>query len=110
MATRRKIKRSDLALELSARDRAPPQTADESEHPLVNALRSMWSVLLSVQHVGLADDFFMLGGDSLTGTRLLSQVKDVFGVALALDSLFNDGATVLGMARLVEAARAPAAE
>ena len=51
------------------------------------------------------DDFFLLGGDSLRGTRLLASVKAVFGVDIPIQSLFEKAATVAGMARAIEAAR-----
>lgn len=50
--------------------------------------------------------FFLLGGDSLRGTRLLVSVKAVFGVEVTLQARFDNAATVAGMARASEAARA----
>jgi hypothetical protein len=44
----------------------------------------------------MQDDFFLLGGDSLRGTRLLTSAK----------AQFDNAATVAGMARAIEAARA----
>ena len=97
-----KIKRFELARQFRhvARDgfaTPAPRSA------LAAALQAMWAALLSLDHVGADDDFFMLGGDSLSGARLLVQVERVFGAALAVDSLFGECATVNGMARAIEA-------
>ena len=54
----------------------------------------------------MQDDFFLLGGDSLRGTQLLTSVKTVFGVEVTLQELFDNAATIAGMARAIEAARA----
>ena len=73
--------------------------------PLETALAGVWMSVLEVTNVGSDDDFFLLGGDSLRGARLLASVKAVFGVDLSLRLLFQDAATVSGMARAIEAAR-----
>ena len=73
--------------------------------PLEAALAGVWMSVLEVTNVGSDDDFFLLGGDSLRGARLLASVKAVFGVDLSLRLLFQDAATVSGMARAIEAAR-----
>jgi acyl carrier protein len=47
------------------------------------------SALLSLEQVSVHDNFFMLGGHSLLGTQLISQIRGAFGVELALRSLFE---------------------
>ena len=73
--------------------------------PLEAALAGLWASVLQVRSVGPDDDFFVLGGDTLHGVRLLASVKAVFGVEISLQSLFHDAATVGGMARAIEATR-----
>jgi acyl-CoA synthetase (AMP-forming)/AMP-acid ligase II/acyl carrier protein len=73
--------------------------------PLQAGLARLWASVLRVRRVGPDDDFFILGGDSLSGARLLVGVKSVFGVNLSLQLLFQDAATVSGMARAIEVAR-----
>jgi acyl carrier protein len=86
---------------------AGPQAAKPSAavSPLQAALAGLWASILQVRNVGQHDDFFLLGGDSLRGTRLLASVKAVFGVDVPIHSLFQSAATVAGMARFIAAAR-----
>ena len=79
--------------------RAPALTA-----PVEAALIGLWCSILQTDRVSATDDFFLIGGDSLLGARMLSGVSAVFGVDLSVDSLFGEAATVAGMARLIVAA------
>jgi amino acid adenylation domain-containing protein len=45
--------------------------------------------LLGIEQVGIDDNFFLLGGSSLMGTQLITQVTEVFGVELGLLALFD---------------------
>ena len=49
----------------------------------------MLSSLLGLEQVSVHDNFFMLGGHSLLGTQLISQIRGAFGVELALRTLFE---------------------
>lgn len=53
-------------------------------------LAAIWCELLQVERVGLHDDFFALGGNSLLALRLLRQIQQRCGEgALALADIFN---------------------
>jgi len=52
------------------------------------AMAAIWADLLGIEHVGVDDDFFALGGHSLLGTRVMSRVRENFGVDLSLSALF----------------------
>ena len=52
-------------------------------------LAAIWMELLKVERVGIHDDFFDLGGDSLMAIRARSRIHDAFGVAPSLESIFS---------------------
>jgi thioester reductase-like protein len=73
-----------------------------------------WSDVLGVAEIGIHDDFFALGGNSLVVPQVLLKVRQRTGVELPVAALLEDP-TVGGLARHVEAAEstndgAPSAE
>ncbi|MCP4663029.1 MAG: non-ribosomal peptide synthetase, partial [bacterium] len=67
-------------------------------------MAGIWCELLGRERVGTDEDFFALGGHSLLGTRLLSRIREVFGVEVPLRLVF-ESPTVAGLTRGVTAAR-----
>lgn len=63
--------------------RTPPET------PLAKSLASMWRKVLKVPDVAMEDDFFDLGGDSLTAMNFASLLEERFGRDLPLTLLFD---------------------
>lgn len=57
--------------------------------PLESALVLLWAELLDVPEVGIHDDFFRLGGHSLTISRLRSLIKQTLRVELPLADMFD---------------------
>ncbi len=51
-------------------------------------LTRIWQDLLGIDAIGVEDDFFNLGGDSLIGTQLITRVKAGFGVKLPMKSVY----------------------
>ena len=106
-----KVRRSELPRLLGLDEFATPapETAAEAPvqmlSPLEAALVGLWSSVLQVSGIGANDDFFVLGGDSLRGAGLLTDVKAVFGVELTMQALFGEAATIAGMARAIEGMR-----
>jgi mycobactin phenyloxazoline synthetase len=57
--------------------------------PIEYALAKIWSESLSVDHVGVNDPFFEIGGDSLLASTIVSKVNRIFTVDLAPHALFQ---------------------
>jgi amino acid adenylation domain-containing protein len=73
-----------------------PQGKRSHEHVFVaprNMLESLitksWEKLLSIKPIGIRDNFFDLGGNSLLGVRLFAQVEKMCGKKLPLATLFQ---------------------
>jgi acyl carrier protein len=79
-------------------------TAPSTETERVLA-REIVGALLGTEEVGLHDDFFELGGNSLQATRLVSRIRDRFGVEIALADFFRSP-TVAHLAATVDRALA----
>jgi thioesterase domain-containing protein/acyl carrier protein len=92
--------RSQLAL-------AAPALAPET--PAEERLLAIWEQVLEISGLGVDDDYFELGGDSLVALILFGEIETAFGQALPISTLL-DCATVRQLARRLEAGAAPAAE
>jgi acyl carrier protein len=84
---------------------APP-TARRAVHvaPRTDTERvvaQFWAEALEVERVGVEDDFFLLGGDSLFSLAITAKIKAVFGVALTPRDVLTSR-TVSVLAELVE--------
>jgi amino acid adenylation domain-containing protein len=69
--------------------------------PVEERLAVMLSSLLGLEQVSVNDNFFMLGGHSLLGTQLISQIRGTFDVELALRTLF-ESPTIAQLASEIE--------
>lgn len=89
---RRRVRRGATLMLLDAP--AAPRT------PVEETLADIWSEVLGVEPVGIHDNFFQLGGDSLLATQVVSRLRRAFGVQLPLGILF-DAPTVAGQAVMI---------
>jgi acyl-coenzyme A synthetase/AMP-(fatty) acid ligase/acyl carrier protein len=72
------------------------------------ALCAMFAEVLRRELIGVEDDFFALGGDSLSAMRMVGRICSAFGVALSLRDFYS-ASTVSGLASLIQAIQFTAA-
>lgn len=64
-------------------------------------IAQLWTEIFQVERVGIHDNFFDLGGQSLRATQLLSRLRQTFQVNLPLRTLF-EASTVAGLAEIID--------
>jgi amino acid adenylation domain-containing protein len=74
----------------------PPRTATERE------VAGIWMDVLKVERVGVSDDFFELGGDSLLAMQVISHVREIFQVDLSIRAFFAAAHSMGELAELIE--------
>jgi acyl-CoA synthetase (AMP-forming)/AMP-acid ligase II/acyl carrier protein len=97
-----KVKRIGLAekLGVASNAEAPPDFV-APRTPLEKLLAGLWQELLDLDHVGIHDDFFVLGGDSLMAARLLLSIYEKLNVEVEVLRFF-DGPTIAEVAHQIE--------
>jgi acyl transferase domain-containing protein/acyl carrier protein len=85
----------------AVRERPPLRTAYiEPRSEIERQVAGIWSEVLEVREVGVEDDFFDLGGNSLIATQLVSRLRGALQINFALQDFF-EGATVAAIAERV---------
>jgi acyl-CoA synthetase (AMP-forming)/AMP-acid ligase II len=85
-----KVQRVGMAAKLGlASHVAMPQAFVAPRTPLEELLAGIWAEILQVEQVGIHDDFFALGGDSLMATQFLTQLYDIMHLELEVSCLFE---------------------
>jgi thioesterase domain-containing protein/acyl carrier protein len=81
------------------RQALPLPTADDLAgfHPFVaprdeveQQLTEIWEAVLGIQPIGVEDDFFEIGGDSLQSIALMMKIEETFGKTLPLSTLLTE--------------------
>ncbi|MEQ4724231.1 amino acid adenylation domain-containing protein [Nonomuraea sp. B19D2] len=91
-----------LLLLLSAAPAAAQAPGRELD-PTEQAVAGIWSEVLGLSGLGPGDDFFALGGHSLSATRVGMRVQEIFGIELPLHRLFT-ATTIESLAAVVREA------
>ncbi|QLY31705.1 amino acid adenylation domain-containing protein [Nocardia huaxiensis] len=95
------------ALPVPVRPRAefrPPRTVSEQ------AVARVFARVLEIEQVGAEDDFFALGGHSLSATRVVTLLRTELGIALPLRDLFEHSSVAALAQRIEDAAHRDAGE
>lgn len=53
-------------------------------------LATIWKEVLAIEKVSIIDDFFEIGGHSIKAMKLISKIKEEFGVSLKISEIFNN--------------------
>lgn len=73
-------------------------------NPIEANLLGIWKELLAIQEIGIRDNFFQLGGHSLTATRLVSRINKELNVEVKISQIFQFP-TVKELAEAIAGAR-----
>jgi len=77
------------------------RSGDAAFSPAEHAIAQIWRILIGVTVIGLDDDFFAIGGDSLIATQAAARLSRVFGIQISPDT-FYDQPTIRSLAALVD--------
>jgi len=69
--------------------------------PLEKTLAGIWQTLLKVERIGIHENFFELGGESLLGLRLVNRLREMLGCDVSFVTIF-EAPTVATLAKLLE--------
>lgn len=81
-----KIDRKALPSPQSAAD---PSTREQPRNETERLLASIWSEVLDRPHIGLRENFFHIGGDSLRAVAMFSRIRSKFGRSLPLAAILR---------------------
>ncbi|BAY12152.1 non-ribosomal peptide synthetase [Calothrix sp. NIES-2098] len=83
-----KVNRQALtALDIS-NSRSIDKTFIAPRNPTESKLAAIWAEVLNIERVGIHDNFFDLGGNSLVAVRVVEQIRQQFQLDLSLATLF----------------------
>jgi amino acid adenylation domain-containing protein/natural product biosynthesis luciferase-like monooxygenase protein len=83
---------------------AKPEITQESAAPVTDLqkqIADIWQRVLNVERVGLNDNFFEIGGDSLMGLRVVNRLREILSEHVSLVVIF-EAPTVERLSQLLE--------
>ena len=69
---------------------AAPRTYVPPRNDHEQALAEIWQEVLTLRQIGIDDDFFELGADSLSATRAFARINRRFDASLPLRAIFEN--------------------
>ncbi len=76
-------------------------TIKEVYTPTQKTLKKRWQKHLKIKNIALSDTWLELGGDSLTGTAMLSEIDQDYNIMIPAETLFSGG-TIEILATLID--------
>ncbi len=81
----------------SKKNQVEPRTSTEKQ------LVTIWKTVLGLEYIGIHDNFFALGGNSLKAIKLVFQINSMLNVTLPLRDIF-EASTIAELAQLIDEA------
>jgi amino acid adenylation domain-containing protein/FkbH-like protein len=82
----------------TSEDLVPPSS------PIEQQLSTIWREVLRMNEIGVRDNFFDLGGNSLLAIQVISRIRECFNVELPISALF-DAPTISALAQVVSSSQ-----
>jgi surfactin family lipopeptide synthetase A len=79
----------DVAALPNPRQKRPEQAYRAPKTDLDRKLCRLWQEVLGIDRVGIDDNFFALGGDSLTGVQILNRIRATMGTEVSFRTLIE---------------------
>lgn len=74
----------------------------EPRNRMEETIAQIWCEILKIDRVGIYDNFFDLGGQSLMATQIVSRIRSTLGMEIPLHVLFEAASTVEQTAAAIE--------
>jgi len=84
-----RIEHNINSLKAADQNRLAKQVHSKPRDELEQKLVEIWQSFLGIEKVGIHDDFFDLGGDSLLAFQLISKIRDALQIEISANSLLN---------------------
>jgi acyl carrier protein len=83
------VGRVDAKTATAVLDQASTRDYRAPGNPGEEILAGLFAEVLGIDRIGVDDDFFELGGHSLRATWLISRIRSVIGVTVAMRTIFE---------------------
>jgi len=94
-----------LTLGARAQGNTPDFVAPQDEYQ--QGLSEIWQDILGLKSISIHDDFFAIGGHSLSATRIMSRIRGRFQVEIPFGTLFENPTLAKLAARIKDAEQKP---
>src|ERR1051326_4965308 len=71
------------------RERGVGAELAEARTPIEEQLAAIWREVLRLKQIGIRNNFFDLGGDSLMAVQVIARIRETLKLELPLSSLFD---------------------